>query len=217
MSDSDDKQLEKKKYEWPEYQRTGVIHGNYGSNQKWRDQRRAIMMEIINNDPTRHWSVRDLEDEMRKHPLIQKIQPKVGKSTIHRDWLYVKEELAEKRIELAGEYIDYHLNVTDYLLGDLLTEYQKIGEIDLDAIEDEDLKAQLLLNRLSDKQKLVTAIDKVMKRQSTLVPIEVPKKLEIEDNKKVTFYAEKFNAIREQVDAKFLPDIEEGDYQEIED
>ena len=206
---------DKYKY-WPKYERNGIVHGR-GSTDKWRDQRRAVMVEIINNDATKNWSIRDITEAMLEHPLIQQVQPKLSKSTVHRDWLAVKDELAEKRVELAGDYIDYHLNITDYLLNDLMSDYQAIDSIDTDNIEDEELRARILLDRIGDKEKIIRSIERMMKRQSTLVPIEVPKKLEIDDNKTVTFYSERFIEIQKRANMELSDGIEDGDFVEVDD
>jgi len=203
--------------EYPPYERTGVIHGNYGSTEKWRTQRRAILTEVINSDPTKHWSMRDLEEAMRAHPLIQQVQPRLGKSTIHLDWLAVKNELAEKRKELAGEYIDHHLQISEYFIQDMMEEYEKINSINVDDISDPDIRAQVILSRMAEKDRIIKAVDRMMKRQSTLVPIDVPKKLEIDDQKRITFNVERFLDMNKQAE-QFLGDgIEEGEYVDADD
>lgn len=167
------------------------------SRPKWREQRLAILMEVINDEPTKKWSVRDMAQAMRQHPVVASIQPHYGKTTAHRDWLAIRDELKERRDELASDYIQSQLDITDEALGDLQREYDNLNKIDISLIDDEEMRASIILNRIKAKKELIVAMDRMMSRQQTLVPVTVPKKLEV-DERRVEMNLDTFLKMRER-------------------
>lgn len=150
-----------------------VVHGK-SSRQKWVAQRRAILAEIIAAEPTRRWSTREMAEAMRDHDIVGAAMPNYGHMTAHRDWLAISEELALRRRELAEQYIDTQLEITDNLLDDLLQEYQELGALRND--DDPDFQ----LKKMKVKKDLVQAMDRVLARQQTLIPVAVPKQVQVD-------------------------------------
>lgn len=151
---------------------------------QWREKRREILMCIIATDPSRNWSYRDLAEEMRQNELVLAAQPNYGYSTAYRDWLVVRDELKEKRDELAGEYISTQLDITEGLIEGLMDDWEALKRIDIDDIDTED-DVKVLLSIIAAKKDIVTAVDKVMSRQQTLIPIAVPKHHVVDNNNNI--------------------------------
>ena len=150
------------------------------SHQKWRDQRRTILTDIIADDPTVRWSVRKIADAMRDHPLIAQNQPDYGHMTAWRDWGVIRKDLADRREEIAADYIARQLDITDGMLEELQTDFENLSSINFDKIEDEAVRGKILVESLRTKKDIVAAIDRLLGRQQTLVPIAIPKKIKVD-------------------------------------
>lgn len=169
----------------------------------WIDQRLALLTEIRNDQSDKDWSVRDLADEMQKHPLVQKFQPNYSKSTAARDLALINQQLAHKREELAESYIHAQLEVVDSIIEDLVNEYDKLIESDFENIE----------KFLKTKVNLTKAILMAQKRQASILPIDAPKKLSIESSHR--FDIEHFYQIQQGVNNLLLddPTVIDGDFE----
>lgn len=179
------------------------------SRSTWVEQRRSILVDVINEEPTKNWSVREIALAMQLHPVVSSIQPSYSKSTAHLDWLAIKGELKEKREQLASEYIDYQLRVTNGLLEDLESKYYERAavEADIDEIEDPFMRAQARIALMNSQRGLINAMETVMRRQSRLVPIDVPKQVQV-DSRHVHLDIETFLQIRERVNSQLLSEGE---------
>jgi len=178
------------------------------SRPKWRERRHTILLEIIGKDPTRRWSVRDIAAAMRRNPIISQVQPNYSHSTAHRDYLAIKEELREKREDLATDYISSQLEITENLLDDLTRQYEEVKQISVDDVDDPATRAQIAIKKIGLKKDLVAAIDRILARQQTLVPIAVPKKLDISE-KKLNVNLDALLALKGRIDE--VPRIESPD------
>lgn len=168
----------------------------------WTEQRTAILAEIRNDEPDRDWSVREVAEAMQKHELVKRFQPNYSKSTAHRDIALVEQNLVKKRDELAESYIFHQLETTDNILEDLLDEYESIAEYEFEEKE----------RFIKTKVALAKTILAVQKRQASILPIDMPKKINIESNHRVDI--EHFYQIAQKVDTLILddPTIIDGEY-----
>lgn len=212
-------------------------------------QRREQLMQMIMNEPDRKWSVRDMADEARKLEWFQEHQPSYGKTTAHSDYIAVMDDLKDKREELASYYIEEHLNATDLMLNELEDDLQSIEKEESvinamiekmeDALEYADPNAKETENILTEVNKLIksgrmirkerrdihTSMLSVMRRQSTLVPIQVPfeqKGVNVQvNNVQLTlddFHKEKARIKQKQQQVHLsLPEPIDGDYEEVND
>jgi hypothetical protein len=153
----------------------------------WLDQRLTILTEVMNNDTEKDWTVREVADTMRQHPTILMFQPTYGKSTAARDLAIVNKELSKKRHELAEEYIAIQLHVTDELIEDLLKQY--------DELDDEDAYIDLE-RKVRSKVAIAKAINTLFVRQANILPIDIPKKIEVAQ--KHSFSLEDFLELRQR-------------------
>lgn len=154
------------------------------SHKKWREQRQTILAELIADRPHENWSWRAMAIAMQSHPVVAKAQPNYGHMTAKRDWLAIHDELKERREELASEYIDAQLELTEQLLEDIQEEYELLNSIDLEELEEKE-RAGFILQRIRAKKDLVASVDKLLQRQQTLVPMEVPRRLQV-DNRSIS-------------------------------
>lgn len=170
------------------------------SSQMWRDQRRTLLLEIVNSDPTRDWSIRDLTEKMLQIPDIIRNQPNLGKSTIHRDFLAINGELKSRREELASDYLDRQLDLSEKLIADLYVQYNTIDDVlqDIDEIDDPAERAKLKLDALSKKATITSAIDRLLGREAKLLPLEVPRKMEI-DGRTVSINMDRYLEARDKL------------------
>lgn len=153
------------------------------------------MLDIISEDPSRQWTYRDLAMSMRSNELVSSAQPRYSAATAYRDWLVVLNELKERRGEMASMYIDSQLNIADDLMEGLMDQWDAIDAIDLYEIEDPAERVMMSLKLIAAKKDIVIAIDRVMARQQTLVPIAIPKRVEV-DNRHVSMNLDYFQEQR---------------------
>lgn len=160
-------------------------------------QRRAELTKMMMEQPDRKWSVRDMADEAQKRDWFKANQPTYSKSTAHKDYVAVIEDLKEYREELASYYIENHLNTTDAMLEELETDLDEIEkeyefsvrmidllEDKLSSTNDSDLVSDIInqIQKFSEtkskirkeRRDIQNSMLSVMRRQSTLVPIQVP-------------------------------------------
>lgn len=169
----------------------------------WLEQRLTILTEIRNDEPERDWSVREISEEMKKNELVRRFNPNYGKSTAHRDLALINKQLISKREELAEHYIHTQLEITDNLIEDLLDEYQAVDD---NVYEDHE-------SIVKAKTNLAKTILSIQKRQSAILPIDMPKKLLVDNN--FRFDIEHFYQIQRSVDDLILledPAVIDGDF-----
>ena len=167
----------------------------------WLDQRLTILTEVMNSDTEKSWTVRDIQEAMRAHPAIQEFQPNYGKSTAARDLAVINQEMSKRRKDLAEGYIVSQLNLTESLIDDLYEEYHSLDKPDNWVEPDKKARAKVALAK---------AINTLFVRQANILPIDIPKKIEI-DNKH-TFGLEDYLEIREIAGELDDPTVVEGDY-----
>ena len=170
------------------------------SRPKWVEQRRTILLELINDDPTNRWSARDMAYAMQNDPRVMAVQPTYSKNTALRDWLAVKGELVERRGELASHYVDTQLSITEEAMEKLLRQAEVLDEIpeDIEEYESTESFAQTMIAKITAQGKVIAGLDRMMNRQAALLPIEVPKQLNI-DKREVTMTLDKYLAMQAQM------------------
>lgn len=176
----------------------------------------VILKEIIEKDPERKWSARAIAVAALDTPFFQEHYPTYSKSTAYRDMVEIKEDISETRKELADIFIKRQLEVTEDIIEDLQETWQEINETqdEIEAMKDGITpleKMDILLAVAEKKSKLTTAIDRAFNRQSSLVPIAVPKQLNIE---KRTFNLDVFLEMQKKAELEDGNTIEGTYYEE---
>lgn len=164
---------------------------------KWIYQRQAIMAEIIACDPAKRWSARQLAAAMREHPLVSRYHPDYSHNTAWKDYLALRNELKDRRNELAGTYIESQLEISDAIIQDLWNDYNELNLIDPKDLVPE-ARAQYLADKIEKKDTITRAIERMFKRQAALIPdVEAPKKVDIH-SVGVTMTLDQFLEIKKQ-------------------
>lgn len=114
--------------------------------------------------------------------MVDEIQPEYSLYTAHTDYIAVFDEIKQRREELADDYITMQLEIAGYFVDDLLKEYDHLNKIEPDWIDDPALRADFLSDRIDKKVKLQTGIERMFKRIGTLIPIELPKQLQVDQS-----------------------------------
>lgn len=112
--------------------------------------------------------------------------PNYGHMTAYRDFLAVMKQTAERRQELAEGYLQRQLDTLDDMLEGAQEDLETLGSLEELLTEDptSEIESDVTLDDvtkfISAKAKLIQSTLRLMERQGTLVPIEIPKKLEVE-------------------------------------
>jgi hypothetical protein len=167
------------------------------SRKHWIEQRRAILLEIINEQPEKRWSRRQVHEAMKRHPMVREIQPDYSLYTAHTDYVSVFNEIKDRREQLADDYITMQLEIAGYFIDDLLKEYENLNEIDPEWINDVSVRADFVLDRIDKKTKLQAGVERMFKRIGTLVPTEIPKQLQI-DQRQVVMTIDRFQQLAKE-------------------
>lgn len=149
------------------------------NRRNWIEQRKAIMAEVMASDPGNRWTYEQLSNAMKSNPLVARYQPAYSIMTARRDFLALKDELKERRGELAGEYIATQLEIADDIIQDLWQDYQELNKVNpQDLVPDH--RAQYLKDRIEKKDQITRAIERMFKRQAALIPdLEAPKQVQV--------------------------------------
>ncbi len=164
---------------------------------KWIQIRRDILKEVIASDVNRTWSVRELTAEMLKNELIQKGQPNLGKSVVHRDWLAIRNSIHKDIKELAAEYTEKQLEQLDHSTADILDEIEKLKAITYDDIAEPEDVIKLKAKVASQVKSLTETLLKIQTRESKIVPNEAPKIINVEEKKHFTI--DMFHSARQEL------------------
>lgn len=163
----------------------------------WIPQRRAIMAQIIASDQTRKWSPRELAEAMRAHPLVAEYHVNYGETTAWRDFVALRSELSERRVELAEQYISYQLEIADAIIDDLWQEYNELNKIDPRDLVPE-MRAQYLMDKIEKKDQITRGIERMFKRQANLIPdLDAPKKVNVQTTS-ISMSLDKFLEFKKQ-------------------
>ena len=186
----------------------------------WIEQRRLILLEIINSAPEKRWSRRDVLEAMRNHPVVSETQPTYSLYTAHNDYVSVFSEIKDRREELADDYITRQLEIAGYFVDDLLEEYENLNNIDVEWLDDPQLKAEFLSDRIDKKVKIQTGVERMFNRIGKLIPIEVPKQLQIDQHTVMTLdtfqrLASESNLMIGKPEHKQLPAAQPGSEEDL--
>ena len=148
----------------------------------WIALRQEILAKILASKPNNNWTPAKIAEAMKLDPIVSEAQPKYSIVTARRDWYSLSGDLARRRGELVDIYLNDQLEQTDNLLDDLLDEWSNLKEVDID-YDSETSPATQASQKIKAMNTLSQAIERLMKRQANLLPLEVPKKLEIEERR----------------------------------
>jgi hypothetical protein len=147
---------------------------------------------------------------MQQHPTVMQNQPNYGHMTAWRDWGVIRKDLIERRDEVAADYIASQLETVDELLDQLEQDFKDLSDIDYNEIEDEAVRARLMVDSFRTKKDIVAAIDRLLGRQQTLVPIGIPKQLKI-DSTHTSYNLDRLLELKKQALELAEGDVIEGE------
>lgn len=151
--------------------------------EKARNLRRNLILEMIMENPNRNWSYRQIAEEARKLPWFQKNMPNYTHETARKDYAIIKQETRARREELAEDALVKQLDEVDDQIASVLTDLENLGDlIDYGASIEE------INQYVNAKNKLLISLDRLWAKQSKLLPIDIPKKVEI-DSRHITLDA----------------------------
>lgn len=145
--------------------------------------RQAILAEIIAEQPSHDWTPAKIAEAMRDHEIVRGVQPRYSVVTARRDWYSLSNELAQSRKEMVDVYLNHQLETTEELLDDLIEEWNSLRAEEIEYYEDAPPPLVQRAARIRAINALGQAIERVLKRQASLIPIEIPRKLEIEEKR----------------------------------
>lgn len=188
---------------------------NISNRTHWIEMRQEILAKIIASKPNAKWTDEKMAEAMRGDSLVAVSQPNYSATTARRDWLAIRQELHVKRIELADKYISHQLELSETMLDDLVNQWEEIDRLELPETNDQDgdelNHINLFIHKVNLYDKLGKAIERVLQRQSMLVPVQVPKKVEI---KSQTFNLDMYLEAKQKA-ALTDENVIEGDFDEI--
>lgn len=179
--------------------------------EKARNLRRNLILEMIMEHPNRNWSYRQIAHEARQLPWFQKNMPTYSYQTAKLDYAIIKEETRARREELAEDALVSQLDEVNEQIASVVNDLDNLGDlIDYGASIEE------INQYVNAKNKLLTSLDRLWAKQSKLLPVDIPKKVEI-DSRHITLdaYLQLQKEYKEELGAPKLKDgIIEGDYTE---
>lgn len=179
--------------------------------EKARNLRRNLILEMIMEHPNRNWSYRQIAHEARQLPWFQKNMPTYSYQTAKLDYAIIKEETRARREELAEDALVSQLDEVNEQIASVVSDLDNLGDlIDYGASIEE------INQYVNAKNKLLTSLDRLWAKQSKLLPVDIPKKVEI-DSRHITLdaYLQLQKEYKEELGAPKLKDgIIEGDYTE---
>jgi len=172
------------------------------------------MAEIIAAKPGNNWTPEKLALAMRENETVSAIQPKYTSMTARRDWHSLSNELAHNRKELIDIYLNQQLEIVDGLLEDVITEWEELRNTPVDEESEMPLLVQMATKARS-LNALGQAIERLLGRQAALIPIEVPKKLQIEERRiNIDLFLEARNRQENKLRTKLGDGVIDGQYEE---
>lgn len=181
--------------------------------EKARNLRRNLILEMIMEHPNRNWSYRQIAHEARQLPWFQKNMPTYSYQTAKLDYAIIKEETRARREELAEDALVSQLDEVNEQIASVVNDLDNLGDlIDYGASIEE------INQYVNAKNKLLTSLDRLWAKQSKLLPVDIPKKVEI-DSRHITLdaYLQLQKEYKEELGApkgRLKDGIIEGDYTE---
>lgn len=182
------------------------------------ENRRVMILEMIMADPTKRWSYNTIAEEARKLPWFKEHMPKYSYQTAYLDYLAIKEETKENREKLAETILVRQLDETEEQIGQILLDIESLGSLEDFMPEARDIND--IAQFAKTKNTLLNSLERLMSRQASLVPIEVPKQVNVEQSFTIDHYLQArkdYMKLEEPKKQLYDGNVEEGDYDEIDD
>lgn len=185
-------------------------------SQKALELRRNMILEMIMAEPTRRWSYAEISEEARKLPWFQQHMPTYSTQTAYRDYLAVKNETKENREKLAESILVKQLDETDNQIQGILEDIETLGALDEFLASNPDLGIADIAQFAKAKNTYLNALGRLMDKQASLVPIEVPKQVTIDNNFTVDHYLQARKEYEKLDSPKIMisDGIEDGEFEE---
>lgn len=185
-------------------------------SQKALELRRNMILEMIMAEPTRRWSYAEIAEEARKLPWFQQHMPTYSNSSAFRDYLAIREETKENREKLAESILVRQLDETDNQMQSVLEDIETLGSLDEFIANSPDLTISDIAQFAKAKNTYLNALGRLMDKQASLVPVEIPKQVVIDNNFTVDHYLQARKEYEKLDSPKIMisDGIEEGEYQE---
>jgi hypothetical protein len=146
----------------------------------WIAMRRSIMAEIIAANPNVNWTSGKLAEAMLEDPRVREAHPRYSSVTAQKDFLSLTRELSDKRTELVEDYLSIQLELTDDILTDLTQEWNDLLEEEVVYDNEEAPPIMQRVAKIKAMNTLSMAMERAMVRQSKLLPLDVPKQINVE-------------------------------------
>lgn len=187
------------------------MRNNINNRAHWISMRQSILAEIIAGKPSNDWTPQKIADAMREHELIKEVQPKYSITTAKKDWYALSSELAHNRKELVDIYLQQQLEITEEMLEDLIGEWNSLLAEEVEYYEDAPPPLVQRAAKIRSLNALGQAMERILKRQANLIPIEVPKRLEIDERR---INLDIFLEAKTRQQKRIQETIIDGDYEE---
>ena len=186
-------------------------------SQKAIELRRNMILEMIMSSPNRKWTYQEIADEAQKLPWFRQHQPDYSQSTAYRDFVAVRNETKENREKLAETILVRQLDDTDEQIQNLLNDIESLGSLDEYLEMQEDWNINDIAQYAKAKNTFLNALGRMMDKQASLVPIEIPKQVQVDQTFTIDHYLQARQEIA-KLDAPKLRlysgDTVEGEYEE---
>jgi hypothetical protein len=191
-------------------------------NEKIVSERRTMILEMMMAEPLENWTYQRIAERARLLPWFAEHMPNYSNMTAYRDLLAVTEETKENREKLAEGILVRQLDQTDVQIQGLLHDLEELGSLG-DFLEENDGDDGITINDINTyvkaKDTLLKALDRLMAKQADLVPINIPKKVEIDQTRfSFDYYLEVHKQHAHELDAPKLRisdgNTVEGEYEE---
>lgn len=151
--------------------------------EKARNLRRNLILEMIMENPNRNWSYRQIAEEARKLPWFQQNMPNYTHETARKDYAIIKQETRARREELAEDALVKQLDEVDDQIASVISDLENLGDL-----IDYGSSIEEINQYVNAKNKLLTSLDRLWAKQSKLLPIDIPKRVEV-DSRHITLDA----------------------------
>lgn len=159
------------------------MRNNVNNRAHWIAMRQAILAEIIASQPSHEWTPQKMVEAMRENEQIKAVQPMYSITTAKKDWYALSNELAQNRKELVDVYLQQQLELTEEMMDDLVSEWNNVLAEEIEYYEDSPPPSMQRAAKIRSLNALSQAMERVLKRQAALIPIEIPRRLEIDERR----------------------------------
>jgi hypothetical protein len=152
---------------------------------KIRDIRRKIVLEIIMTDPERKWTTKAISDAAREHKWFQEFMPTYSPATAKADLLAALGEIKERREELAEQYISVQLDILDDEINGMREDLDSLGTLE-QLMSSDEVDMNEILKYARARATLTNTMLRLLERQGKLIPVEMPQKIDVSHSQVIT-------------------------------